>query len=201
MPQSKPYQPLALRLLHGATAVLIILAIITGVLIYNIYDARIIGKLPIPDVPRIMGIHKLIGRLFLFSIPFFALYSFHAGKRRLIQADSFDKLKEFGNHIWWYTLHRIVNTLLLLAATLALVTGRQVDETWMRDGDLTHTWYTLHLVSWLVMFACLAAHLLMSARVGGMPLLLSMVDVKYRASDSPASWSDKIKFWVRNPHL
>lgn len=201
MPQSKPYQPLAFRILHGSTAALIILALITGLLIYNVYDARIIGKLPIPDAPRIMGIHKLFGRLFLLGMPFFALYSFHAGQRRLIQPDSLEKLKEIGKPIWWYTLHRIVNTLLLVAATLALITGRQVDENWMRIGDLTQVWYTLHLASWLAMFLCLATHLLMSAKVGGIPLIVSIVDVKYRPSDSPATWPDKIKSWLRNPHL
>ena len=198
MPKSQPYQPLALRVLHGAIAFLIILALITGVLIYNVYDGRI-GTLPLPNVPRIMGIHKLFGRLFLLGMPFFALYSFHAGHRRLLQADSLLKLKDVGKPIWWYTLHRLVNTLLLLASVLALVTGRQVDEGWLNARDLTHTWYTLHLGSWVVMFICLAAHLLMSAKVGGVPLLLSMVDVKYRYSDHPAKWADKIKTWLHNP--
>jgi hypothetical protein len=50
-----------------------------------------------------------------------ALYSFHAGRRRLVQADSVAQLAEVGKPIWWYSLHRIVNTLLLLAATFALV--------------------------------------------------------------------------------
>jgi len=200
MPKSRPYQPLLLRILHGAIASLIIIALLTGILIYNVYDVRL-GKLLIPDVPRIMGIHKLFGRLFLFIIPFFALYSFHAGQRRLIQADSFNKLLEVGKPIWWYSLHRFVNTLLLLVSTFALVSGRQVDEGWLKNGDLTQMWYTLHLVSWLVMFLCLAAHLLMSAKVGGAPLIVSMFDVKYRPSDSPETWIKKIKSWLRNPHF
>ncbi len=199
MPKSRPYQPLPLRILHGGIASLIILALITGVLIYNVYDGRI-GKLPILEVPRIMGIHKLFGRLFLFGMPLFALYSFHVGQRRLIQADSLKKLKEVGRPIWWYTLHRIVNTLLLLASTFALVSGRQMDEGWMKTGDLTQVWYTLHLISWLVMFLGLAAHLLMVAKVGGMPLILSIIDFKYRPSDSPAIWTKRIKSWISNPH-
>ena len=134
---------MALRLLHGAIAALIILAIATGVVIYNIYDGHI-GHLPIPTVPRIMGIHKLFGRAFLLVMPFFALYSFHAGRRRLLQADSLQQLAVVGNPIWWYSLHRIVNTLLLLGATFALVSGREMNEDWMRQGELTHLWYTLH---------------------------------------------------------
>jgi Prokaryotic cytochrome b561 len=194
MPQAKPYQPLALRLLHGSIAALIILAIFTGVAIYNIYDGRI-GHLPIPAIPRIMGIHKLFGRAFLLVIPFFALYSFQAGRRRLIQADSIEKLAEIGKPIWWYTLHRIVNTLLLIAATFALVSGREMDEGWLKQGELGHLWYTIHLSSWVMMFGCLAVHLLMSARIGGVPLLLSIVDLKYRFSDRPSILLKNLRRW------
>jgi hypothetical protein len=127
MSKTQPYQPLALRLLHGVIASLIMIALVTGVVIYNIYDGRI-GHLPLPAIPRIMGIHKLFGRLFLLMIPVFALYSFHAGRRKLIQSDSLKSLQAVGKPIWWYTLHRLVNTLLLLVATLALVTGREMEE-------------------------------------------------------------------------
>jgi len=185
MIQAKPYQPLALRLLHGAIAVFIMLAIVTGVVIYNVYDGRI-GHLVIPTVPRIMGIHKLFGRSFLLIMPFFALYSFHAGRRRLIQADSIQQLSIIGKPFWWYNLHRVVNTLFLLGAAFALVSGREMDEGWMSRGELTHVWYTLHLASWVAIVACLAAHLLMSVRVGGVPLLLSMVYLKYRSYDRPS---------------
>lgn len=194
MSQAKPYQPLALRLLHGSIAALIILAIFTGVAIYNIYDGRI-GHLPIPAIPRIMGIHKLFGRAFLLVIPFFALYSFQAGRRRLIQADSSEKLAGIGKPIWWYTLHRIVNTLLLIAATFALVSGREMDEGWLKQGELGHLWYTIHLSSWVMMFGCLAVHLLMSARIGGVPLLLSMVNLKYRFTDRPSLLLQNLRRW------
>lgn len=195
MAQAKPYQPLALRLLHGAIAALIILAIATGILIYNIYDGRI-GHLPIPTVPRIMGIHKLFGRAFLLVMPFFALYSFHAGRRRLLQADSIQQMSVVGKPIWWYSLHRIVNTLLLLGAAFALVSGREMDEGWMSRGELTHVWYTLHLTSWVVIVVCLATHLLMSARIGGVPLLLSMIDIKYRAYDRPSVLLQAVRSWL-----
>lgn len=84
--------------------------------------------MPIPAIPRIMGIHKLFGQAFLLVMPFFALYSFQAGRRRLVQADSLQQLSVVGKPIWWYTLHRIVNTLLLVAATFALVSGREMNE-------------------------------------------------------------------------
>lgn len=186
---------MALRLLHGAIATLIILAIATGVVIYNIYDGRI-GHLPIPNVPRIMGIHKLFGRAFLLVMPFFALYSFHAGRRRLLQADSLQQLAVVGKPIWWYSLHRIVNTLLLLGATFALVSGREMNEDWMRQGELTHLWYTLHLASWVVIVLCLALHLLMSVRIGGVPLLLSMLHLRYRIYDRPSRWMRTVQSWL-----
>ena len=172
---------MALRLLHGAIATLIILAIATGVVIYNIYDGHI-GHLPIPNVPRIMGIHKLFGQAFLLVMPFFALYSFHAGRRRLLQADSLQQLAVVGKPIWWYSLHRIVNTLLLLGATFALVSGREMNEDWMRQGELTHLWYTLHL--------------LMSVRIGGVPLLLSMLHLRYRIYDRPSRWMRTVQSWL-----
>lgn len=195
MAKSQPYQPLALRTLHGAIAGLIILAIITGFLIYNIYDGRM-GHLPIPTVPRIMGIHKLFGRAFLLAFPFFALYSFHAGRRRLLQTDSLQHMKAVGKPIWWYTLHRMVNTFLLLGATFALVSGREMDEGWMKQRELTHGWYTLHLASWAMMAACLAIHLLMIARVGGVPLMLSILRLAYRPSDHPSVLIKAIQTWL-----
>jgi hypothetical protein len=199
MPKSQPYQPLALRLLHAAIASLILLALITGLIIYNVYDGRI-GHLPLPAIPRIMGIHKLFGRLFLLIIPVFALYSFHAGRRKLIQPDSLKSLKAVGKPIWWYTLHRLVNTLLLMAATLALVTGREMEEKWLKVGDLNHLWYSLHLASWVIIAICLVAHLLMIIKVGGVPLMLSILTIKYRSGDSPTTWAPKLRKWLHLNH-
>ena len=200
MARSQPYQPLALRTLHGSIAALIIIALLTGVLIYNIYDHRL-GHLPIIDVPRIMGIHKLFGRAFLLIIPFFALYSFDAGRRRLVQSDSLDRLKEIGLPIWWYTFHRIVNTFMLLGATLALVSGRIMDEGWMSRGELTHVWYSIHLISWVIMFGSLAIHLLMIARVGGVPLMLSIFQIAYRPNDRPSMLIKSFQSWFSPKRL
>lgn len=195
MTQAKPYQLLAFRLLHGVIAALIILAIATGFVIYNIYDSRI-GHFSIPTVPRIMGIHKLFGRAFLLVMPFFALYSFHSGRRRLLQSDSIQKLSMIGKPIWWYSLHRIINTLLLLGASFALVSGREMDEGWMARGELTHIWYTLHLVSWVILVMCLATHLLMSVRIGGVSLLMSMIHTKYRPYDRPFQLVQAVRSWL-----
>ncbi|MCW6050720.1 cytochrome b/b6 domain-containing protein [Microcoleus sp. A2-C5] len=199
MPPSKPYQPLLLRLLHGLNAAIALLAILTAFLVYNTYDGRF-GKVPVPRIADIIGIHGTFGKMLLLGVmPTFALYSFLAGKKRLVQPDSFGKLTQLGKPIWWYSLHRIVNTLMLLALTFAIASGSMVKEEWLPAGDLTQVWYYLHISGWAVLVFCLLMHLLMSAKVGGLPLILSMFDVAYRREDSPAAWWRKIRSLVDRP--
>jgi hypothetical protein len=193
MRRTRPYQPLLLRLLHGFNALIAVLAIITSFLVYNTYDGRLI-KLPLPKIEDIIGIHGTFGLIFLLVLPAFALYSFQAVEKRLIQPDSLAKLKQVGTPIWWYTLHRFVNTGMLLAATFALISGRMMKEEWLTNGDLTHIWYQLHLTAWVVLVTCLVLHLLLIIKVGGVPLVLSMFEVKYRLEDSPSTWLKKIRF-------
>jgi len=87
---------------------------------------------------------------------------------------------------------------MLLGATLALVSGRVMDEGWMRRGELTHIWYSVHLISWVVVFGSLAIHLLTIARVGGVPLMLSIFQIADRLHDRPsmlikAFWAGRSK--------
>ncbi len=192
MPQSRPYQPLLLRLLHGLNAAIALLAILTAFLVYNTYDGRL-GKVPVARIADIIGIHGTFGKMLLLGVmPAFALYSFHAGQKRLVQPDSFGQLTQLGKPIWWYSLHRIVNTLMLLALTWAIASGSMVKEEWLPAGELTQLWYYLHASGWVVLVFCLAMHLLMSAKVGGLPLILSMFDAAYHPKDSPAGWWQKI---------
>lgn len=174
MARTAPYQPFLLRLLHGGSALLAIGAILTGFLVYNTYDGRW-GRLPIPKISEIEGIHGTFGLFFLLLLPAFALYSFHAGQKRLIQPQSLSQLTaQVGQPIWWVNLQRLTNTLMLVAATVAVITGRMMQEKWMTAGELHHVWYSLHLLAWVGFIVSLLLHLLMSARVGGAPLLLSM---------------------------
>lgn len=196
MSRAKPYQPLILRLIHGINAAIAVLAIITSFLVYNTFDGRF-GRLPLPQIPNIIDIHGTLGVFFLFSLPILAIYSFHVGHKRLIQPDSFDKLTQVGKPIWWYSLHRIVNTTMLLAATFALISGRMMKEEWLPTGELDRTWYQLHLLGWVILVICLAIHLLMASKVGGTPLLVSMFSWKYRTDDSPATWFRKIRSRLR----
>jgi Prokaryotic cytochrome b561 len=193
MPKSKPYQPLPFRLLHGLNAAIALLAVVTAFLVYNTYDGRF-GKIPVPRIADIIGIHGTFGKLLILGIlPAFALYSFHAGQKRLVQPNSFEKLAQVGKPIWWYSLHQIVNTLMLLSLTFSIASGSMVKEEWLPAGELTQVWYYLHLTGWAVLISCLALHLLMSAKVGGLPLILSVFDSKYRPEDSPAAWWQKMR--------
>lgn len=192
MPDSKPYQPSLLRFLHGVNVLIALLAIITSFWVYNTFDGRLI-KLPLPEINDIIGIHGTFGLAFLLMMPAFALYSFHVGHKRLVQSDSLAKLTQIGKPIWWYSLHRIVNTVMLIAATWALITGRMMKEEWLPTRELDQIWYQLHLAGWVILVVCLIMHLLMSIKVGGLPLIVSMFEFKYRPEDSPATWLQQIR--------
>jgi hypothetical protein len=194
---SQPYQPLLLRILHGLTGLFAIAAILTAFWTYNTYDGRW-GKLPLPEFPEIEGIHGTFGLWTLLIFPFFVVYAFHRGQRRLIQSDSWQKMTQFGQPIWWYTLHRSINTLSILALTFAVFSGKMMDEQWLPQGELNHSWYYAHLISWLILVVCIALHLLMSVKVGGIPLILSMLNWRFRSQDSPALWRKHFANWHSN---
>jgi hypothetical protein len=187
MPQSGPYQPALLRILHGVAAILTVLALISGFWVYNTYDKRW-GSLALPVLADIQDIHGTIALTFLLFLPVFALYSFHLGYRRLVQEQSFSQLKQIGKPVWWISIQRFVNTLMLIAATFAVVTGRMMKEEWLPAGEIHHQWYLAHLVAWICVFISLALHLLVGARVGGVSLLVSMFNWKMHDEDTPRSW-------------
>lgn len=201
MPQSKPYQPLVLRLLHGTTMLLVIGAAITGFLVYDSWDGRF-GKLGITLQNRdLIDIHGTFGFFFFPIMIIFTIYSIRVGYKRLVQADSLNNLTKIGKPIWWYSLQRLANTLMLIAALVALVSGKFQDENWLPQGEMNHVWYYIHLIGWCLVVAAIAIHVLMSAKVGGLPLILSMFDRKIRPEDDPKLWPEKVKAWLRHPHL
>ena len=197
MNRSAPYQPLIFRILHGISGILGIGAIISGFLVYNTFDKRF-GYIAIPKINPIQDIHGTLAVFFLILLPFFAVYSFHAGKRRLLQPDSIQNLTQFGKPIWWVSLQRLVNTKMLLAAVLVVVSGRMMKEEWLPLGELDHVWYYAHLMAWVIIIFCLAIHVLMSAKVGGAPLLLSILSWKFRPEDSPTNWYSRLCVWLGN---
>jgi cytochrome b subunit of formate dehydrogenase len=185
--KTSPYQPILLRLLHSAISLLVFASLITGFMLYNQFDRRF-GSISLPIIPNTMGIHGTIALTFLILLPIFAIYSFHIGDRRLIQKQTLQQLQEFGKPIWWVSLQRLVNTLMLLATAIAVITGRMMQEVWMPKGELNRAWYIGHLIAWLLMIVSIAIHLLMSAKVGGLPLLLSMYNWQIKSGDLPKDW-------------
>lgn len=212
MKLTQPYQPLLLRILHGLTGLFLVAAILTAFWTYDTYDGRW-GRIPLPSYRDIEGLHGTFGLCTLLIFPAFVLYAFHRGQKRLIQPDSFAKLAQVGKPIWWYTLNRFTNTFALLALTFALFSGKMMDETWLPKGELNHAWYYAHLIAWVIMVAATALHLLMNAKVGGAPLLLSMLNWQFHDQDSPALWSTYLSQlwlslqqgswsnWFRSSHL
>ena len=194
---SQPYQPLLLRLLHGLTGLFSIAAIITAFWTYDVYDGRW-GTMSLPKWTEIEGIHGTFGLWTLLIFPLFVIYAFHRGQRRLIQSDSLNALTKFGKPIWWYTLHRFVNIFSILAVTFAIFSGKMMDEKWLPQGELNHFWYYSHLVSWLILVTCIALHVLMSIKVGGIALFLSMFNVLFCAKDSPKLWRENFDNWRSN---
>ncbi|MEA5598119.1 cytochrome b/b6 domain-containing protein [Rivularia sp. UHCC 0363] len=194
---SQPYQPLLLRILHGLIGLFTIGAIITAFWTYDVFDGRW-GKISLPKFTEIEGIHGTFGVWTLIIFPLFAVYAFHRGQQRLIQPDSFTKLTDFAKPIWWYTLHRLVNTLSILAVTFAVCSGRMMDEKWLPQGELNHSWYYAHLISWLILVTCIGLHLLLSIKVGGVPLILSMINWRFRSKDSPGLWRKNFDNWRDN---
>jgi hypothetical protein len=197
---SRPYQPLLFRILHGLTALFVIAAILTAFWTYNTYDGRW-GTLLLPYFPEIEGIHGTFGLSALLLFPAFVIYAFDRGQQRLLQPNSLAKLSQIGQPIWWYTLHRLANTLAILALTFALFSGKMMDSSWLPKGELDHFWYYTHLVSWVVVVSSIALHLLMSTKVGGAPLLLSVLHWQFHKHDSPAQWKTHLLAWWRNFQL
>ncbi|MBD2207282.1 cytochrome b/b6 domain-containing protein [Calothrix sp. FACHB-1219] len=197
MSRSAPYQPLLLKIIHGVSGILAIAAIITGFLVYNTFDGRF-GKIPLPRIGPIIDIHGTFAVFFLGIFPILAIYSFHAGNRRLLQKDSLQNLTQVGRPIWWVSLQRIANTLMLIASILAVLSGRMMQEEWLPTGDLNQSWYYLHLIAWVLLVCCLAIHVLMSAKVGGAPLLLSIFSPNLRPEDSPTQWYGRLRHWGSN---
>ena len=174
----RPYQPSLLRLLHGATALLVPLAWLTGLVVYSRYDWRF-GRLPFTFAGEWIDIHGTVGVLLWPLAILFALYAITAGRLRLRQP---------------------ANALALLALILAAGSGKLVQEDWLRDGQLHHLVYSVHLLAWLLIPLAVTLHLVAVLRLGGLPMARSMASVQLRPGDLPGNWFDQIRrsFKVRS---
>jgi hypothetical protein len=168
---SLPYQPSLLRLLHGVTALLVPLAWLTGLLVYATSDGRF-GRLPVTLPGEWIDIHGSVGVLLWPVALLFGFYAITAGRGRL---------RHPGNGI------------ALLALILAIVTGKLMEEDWLRSGEFDHLVYSLHLLAWLSLTVAVALHVSSVLQRGGLPLARSMASLKVRSGDLPAQWLGQIR--------
>jgi hypothetical protein len=195
--KQKPYQPLLFRVLHGLNGLFVLAALLTGFWVYNTYDGQF-GKLPLPQVTEVEGIHGTFGLSFFLTLPAFALYSFHAGRHRLMPSDS--PAASQGNAVQRQVQQRWMNTLILLAATWAALSGRLMKEDWIENGTLLlQPIYYLHLLGWLLMLVCFLLHLWTVFRAGGIRLVQSIAGIQSREQDHPKHWPNRIKTWWSQP--
>ncbi|MEB3354719.1 MAG: cytochrome b/b6 domain-containing protein [Cyanobacteriota bacterium] len=168
---ARPYQPSLLRLLHGATALLVPLAWLTGLLVYSIYDGRF-GRLPFTLPGEWIDIHGTVGVLLWPIGLLFGLYALTAGRPRLRQP---------------------ANAIALLALALAVGSGKLMDEDWLRDGRLDHLIYGIHLLAWLLIAIAVSLHVTAVLKRGGWLLACSMASLHVRSGDLPGYWLDQIR--------
>jgi hypothetical protein len=163
---ARPYQPSLLRLLHGATALLVPLAWLSGLVVYSNHDGRF-GRLPLTIPGGWIDIHGTIG-VFLWPVALlFGLYALTAGRARLRQP---------------------ANAGALLALALAVASGKLMQEDWLREGQLNQLVYSVHLLAWLGIAIAVLVHVAGVLQRGGLPLARSMASLSLRAGDLPAQW-------------
>ena len=199
MPKSFPYQPFIFRLLHAAHGSLVLLSMGTGFWLYNTWDGRF-GQLPLPKAGSDwFNIHHTIGEAVTITFIVFFFYSLFAGRRRLIQAKSIKQLPHLNKPLGQYALHRLINTGLLGMLILSLLSARQFGGAKVLvEGEWNNVWYGLHLFAWASVVVLVLLHLVMSFKIGGWPLVRSMMDSRIRSKDSPKQWPRRLAHWLQS---
>ena len=171
----RPYQPSLLRLLHGLSAVGVLGAWITGLEVYNRYDGRW-GRLPWQWPGEWIDLHGTVGVMLWPTAVFFALYAIGPGRARL---------------------RRPGNSAALAALAVAVGSGKLMQEDWLREGQLHHTVYSLHLCGWLLVGTMVIWHLSSVLKRGGTALAQSMFLPGWRPQDGPGQWPAQIRGFLR----
>lgn len=201
MARKQPYQSLIFRLLHAGQGILAILGMLTGYWLLNTWDPQF-GGLPLPLAPDAsIEWHEEIGGVFSGAIALFIAYSLWAGRRRLIQTKSLAQLTQVGQPAGWYALHRLVNTSLLIFGALAVISGDNMNDDALKTGVFSDWGYGLHVLSWLGMLLGLLLHVLLSLKVGGVPLVLSIANFNVRDKDKPSHWPQRLLHWWQTAKL
>lgn len=199
MPKSRPYQPFIFRLIHAVHGCLVLASVTTGFWMYNTWDHRLF-RLPLPEAEsNLLSIHHQIGEILTPFVAIFLLYSLVAGRRRLIQPKSIPQLAKPTKPAGQYALHRLVNTGLLGMLLLSMVSARQFGGAKaLIQGEWDNTWYNLHVFAWASIVVLVFAHILLGLKVGGLPLIQSMVDRRVRPKDSPTQWPQRFTHWLQS---
>lgn len=174
----RPYQPSLLRLLHAGTALLVMGAWFSGLLVYLSADRRGLPSI-VSWVPRPAGdwidIHGTAGVLLLPVAVLLAIYALTLGRARLRRAG---------------------NVLPLAALALAIGSGKLMDEDWLREGVLNHPVYIVHLTAWILVAVSVLMHIGGALLRGGPTLLRSMFRTELRTNDRPGDWPAQIQRFV-----
>jgi Prokaryotic cytochrome b561 len=198
MSTKAPYQPSLLRLLHGVSALCMLGAVISGYWTYNQFDGRWV-RIDLPHLDSIMHWHHEIAGKAMLVFLLLILYSLTLGRRKLVQPSSLKHLTQVNTPLWWQSLHRLTNTFLLGGMALAVLSGRQMNGSWLVQGDFAHGTYIVHLAAWAAIGLGFILHMLMNLKIGGIPMLLSIFAIKIRPNDTPKHWFSQIqKIWKRH---
>ena len=174
MSPSSPYQPSLLRLLHGAVAVLLPLAWLSGLAVLLVYDRRWFNPgVPLPG--DWIDIHGSIGVLLWPLAVLFGLYALSLGRVRLQQP---------------------ANAAALATLALAVGSGKLMDEDWLREGRFDHLVYNLHVLAWALLAVMVIWHGASQLRRGGIPLAMSMFSLQLRDTDRPQHWPGQVLRWL-----
>ena len=171
----RPYQPSLLRLLHSAMALLVPLAWLSGLIVYSRYDGSW-GRLIWQPAGNWIDIHGSIGVLLWPLALLFGLYALSLGRARLKQP---------------------ANATALGALALAVGSGKLMQEDWLRQGELQHLVYHIHLLAWLLIALALLWHLVGVLRRGGPALATSMFHISVQRHDQPKHWPEQLNRWFR----
>ena len=165
-----PYQPFLLRSLHGAVAVAVLLAWLSGAVVYSNHDGRLL-RLPLQLPGNWIDIHGTAGVILWPIALLFALYAITRGRARLRQP---------------------ANITALVALVLAVGSGKLMQEEWLRSGQFDQLVYHLHLLAWLLIAAAVAWHVKAVITRGGIPLARSMVMLHVHERDNTGRWAMQI---------